>query len=100
MDSLNKVNEYSYAHIKEINIDDQVPEPKIEIDIIEQPIEIKHNKVDYYYKWMFERVMSSISEDLFKTNNTGNNNEDVQMSAEEINSYSDELTFNYFNSFN
>jgi SHAQKYF class myb-like DNA-binding protein len=89
--------EYSYAHLKEINIDDDIPDPDIDINDFDEQTQFKQIKVDHYYKWMFEKVSGSITEDFVEVNKVAT--EDVDMVSDEINSYYDELTFNYFNSF-
>ncbi len=89
--------EYSYAHLEEVNIVDDIPDPDIDIMDIDEMVEVKKPKVDNYYKWMFEKVTESIPGDFVASNKV--ETEDVDMVAGEINSYYDELTFNYFNSF-
>jgi SHAQKYF class myb-like DNA-binding protein len=73
---------------------DIIPEPKLVKQIVDE-----QGKVECYYSWLFDNVMNSIPDDLLNLNNLNNQNTDVDMS-DEINGYSNGLTFNYFNSFN
>jgi hypothetical protein len=92
--SLEREHEYSIAQLKQVVIDDDVPEP--DMDMIIDPVEVKPKNVDNYYNWMFEKAMSTLPENICDVSDIG----DVNMCSVDINYYYDELTFNYFNSFN
>jgi hypothetical protein len=90
-DTIQQENDFSQLMDRSM---DMIPEPKLVEQIIEKPV-----KMENYYKWLFDSVMNSIPDDLLNINNINNQNMDVEM-TDDINGYSNELTFNYFNSFN